>query len=288
MMMVMTKLFLFFFSFFSCSVSLRIDVIRQRNKASSIMRIDQPSQGNNSHTHKLWALIIRKIIATNCRLEKADRKRGLILFFFSFCFQSIVERRARIVYLCSNDQFCLFHAYEQTRLVLSRSPRHLRPFSDLHCLHTPSSNVSHQGDTLFASEDGWSLFFFRAELIRNNPTCGIKYSQLNFIFLFSGILAACALSVIANFPVSILFTPSSSLLMSFLFFSRCILFISIACQCLCRSSDCHVYHINYQCGSCLLWNALILLDSTSFIFTSISAFCANRTHRDLYVGIDCM
>jgi len=39
-----------------------------------------------------------------------------------------------------------------------------------------------------------------AELIRNNPTCGIKYSQLNFSFLFSGIFAAFGMSIIANFP----------------------------------------------------------------------------------------
>jgi len=49
-----------------------------------------------------------------------------------------------------------------------------------------------------------SLDFHRAELIRNNPTCGIKYSQLNSTFLICGIIAAFGMSIISNFPVCIL------------------------------------------------------------------------------------
>jgi len=39
-----------------------------------------------------------------------------------------------------------------------------------------------------------------AELIRNNPTCGIKYSQLNLTFLLCGTIAAFGMSIISNFP----------------------------------------------------------------------------------------
>jgi len=39
-----------------------------------------------------------------------------------------------------------------------------------------------------------------AELIRNNPTCGIKYSQSNFAFLICGIISAFSMSIISNFP----------------------------------------------------------------------------------------
>ncbi len=45
------------------------------------------------------------------------------------------------------------------------------------------------------------FFDFRAELIRNNPTCGIKYSQSNLAFLICGITTAFTLSIISNFPV---------------------------------------------------------------------------------------
>jgi len=39
-----------------------------------------------------------------------------------------------------------------------------------------------------------------AELIRNNPTCGIKYSRSNLAFLICGITAAFSMSIISNFP----------------------------------------------------------------------------------------
>ncbi|CAF1344597.1 unnamed protein product [Adineta ricciae] len=40
-----------------------------------------------------------------------------------------------------------------------------------------------------------------AELIRNNPTCGRKYSQFNVTFLVCGLIAAFSLSMTCNFPV---------------------------------------------------------------------------------------
>ncbi|CAF3405071.1 unnamed protein product [Rotaria sp. Silwood1] len=39
-----------------------------------------------------------------------------------------------------------------------------------------------------------------AELIRNHPTCGKKYSQLNLTFLVCGLIAAFSMSIISNFP----------------------------------------------------------------------------------------
>ncbi|CAF0755286.1 unnamed protein product [Adineta steineri] len=39
-----------------------------------------------------------------------------------------------------------------------------------------------------------------AELIRNNPTCGVKYSQSNLTFLICGITSAFSMSIISNFP----------------------------------------------------------------------------------------
>ncbi|CAF4106892.1 unnamed protein product [Rotaria socialis] len=39
-----------------------------------------------------------------------------------------------------------------------------------------------------------------SQLIRNNPTCGKKYSQANFIFFICGLTAAFSLSIISNFP----------------------------------------------------------------------------------------
>ncbi|CAF1208154.1 unnamed protein product [Rotaria sordida] len=39
-----------------------------------------------------------------------------------------------------------------------------------------------------------------AELIRNHPTCGKKYSQLNLIFLIFGMITAFSMSIISNFP----------------------------------------------------------------------------------------
>ncbi|CAF2569406.1 unnamed protein product [Rotaria sp. Silwood2] len=39
-----------------------------------------------------------------------------------------------------------------------------------------------------------------SQLIRNNPTCGKKYSQTNFLFFFCGITTAFSMSIISNFP----------------------------------------------------------------------------------------
>ncbi|UJR21174.1 hypothetical protein I4U23_024272 [Adineta vaga] len=38
------------------------------------------------------------------------------------------------------------------------------------------------------------------ELIRNNPTCGIRYIRFNITFLICGIIAAFSLSITSNFP----------------------------------------------------------------------------------------
>lgn len=73
-------------------------------------------------------------------------------------------------------------------------------FSGYHNLHPLPSNVRNR---LFCFPGN---FFTQkchssAELIRNNPTCGKKYSRANFAFLICGILSAFTLSIISNFPV---------------------------------------------------------------------------------------
>lgn len=70
-------------------------------------------------------------------------------------------------------------------------------FSYYYHLHSISSDVREL--KYFSLKINW---WFSAELIRNNPTCGMKYSRSNLMFLLCGITAAFSMSIISNFPVS--------------------------------------------------------------------------------------